>query len=80
MLALGLRGSVVTKLIKPLPENLSLQVALDNLFHSLKLLQYLGSKGIGATETLWANRTVRCPLMYQKEMAKKLHGTMDYRY
>ena len=80
MLTLGLGESVVTKLMKPLPGNLSLQVAFDNLFPSLKLLQYLGNKGIDATGTLWANRTVKCPIMYQKEMAKKPHGTMDYRY
>ena len=80
MPALGLGGSVVTKLMKPLPGNLSLQVAFDNLFHSLKLLQYLGSKDIGATGTLWANGTVKCPIMYQKEMAKRPHGTLDYRY
>ena len=41
--ALGLGGSVVTKLMKPLPENLSFLVSFDNFFTSLNLLRYLGS-------------------------------------
>ena len=78
--ALGLGGSVVTKLMKPLPENLSFQVTFDNLFTSLNLLQYLRSKGIGATGTLRSNRPAKCPITNQKDMAKKFRGTMDYCY
>ena len=77
MPALGLGGSVVTKLMKPLPENLSFQVTFDNLFTSLNLLQYLGSKDIGATGILWANHSAKCPITNQKEMAKKFLGRMD---
>ena len=80
MPALGLGGSVVTKLMKPLPENLSFQVTFDNLFTSLNLLQYLRSKGIGATGTLRSNRPAKCPITNQKDMAKKFRGTMDYCY
>ena len=80
MPALGLGGSVVTKLMKPLPENLSFQVTFDNLFTSLNLLQYLGSKDIGATGILWANHSAKCPITNQKEMAKKFRGRMDYCY
>ena len=72
--ALALGGSVVTKLMKPLPENLSFQVTFDKLFTSLNLLQYLGSKGIGATGTFQANLRVKCPITYEKEMAKKPRG------
>ena len=36
--ALGLDESVVTKLMKPLPQNLSFHVTFDNLFTSLNLL------------------------------------------
>ena len=78
--ALGLGESVATKLMKPLPENLSFQVTFGNLFTSLNLLQYLESKGIGATGTLRANRTAKCPITDQKEMAKKSCGRMDYRF
>ena len=78
--ALGLGGSVVTKLMKLLPENLSFLVTFDNFFTSLNLLLYLGSKGIGATGTLRANRIVKFPIMVQKEMAKKHRGTMDHCY
>ena len=45
--------------MKPLTENLSFQVTFDNLFTSFNLLQYQRSKGIGATGTLRANRTVK---------------------
>ena len=35
--ALALGGSVATKLMKPLPQNLSFQATFDNLFHSSNL-------------------------------------------
>ena len=73
-------GSVVTTLMKPLPDNLSFQVTFENFFTTLNLLQYLGRKGIGATGTLRANRTAKFPIIDQKEMSKKPRGTMDYRY
>ena len=66
--------------MKLLPENLSFLVTFDNFFTSLNLLLYLGSKGIGATGTLRANRIVKFPIMVQKEMAKKHRGTMDHCY
>ena len=78
--ARGLGGSVVTKLMKLLPENLSFQVRFDNFFISLNLLKCLRGKDIGAKGTLRANRTVKCPIIDQKEMAKKVRGTMDYCY
>ena len=78
--ARGLGGSVVTKLMKLLPENILFQVKLDNFFTSLYLLKYLGGKGIGATRTLRANSTVKWPITEQKEMANKSRGTMYYRY
>ena len=46
----------------------------------MNLLQYLGSKDIGATGTFQANLRVKCPITYEKEMAKKSRGTIDYRY
>ena len=73
-------GSVVTTLMKLLPDNLSFQVTFENFFATLNLLQYLGSKGIGATGNLRANRVAKFPITDQKEMAKKPHGTMDYHY
>ena len=80
MPALGLGGSAVTKLMKLLPENLSFQVRFDNFFTFLNLLKYLRGKGIGAKGILRANRTVKYPIIDQKEMAKKFRGTMDYCY
>ena len=66
--------------MKPLTENLSFQVTFDNLFTSFNLLQYQRSKGIGATGTLRANRTVKCSITDQKDTAKKPRETMEYLY
>ena len=49
-------------------------MTFDKLFTSLNLLQYLGSKGVGATGTFQANLRVKCPITYEKEMAKKPRG------
>ena len=50
---------------------------MDNFFTSLGLLRLLKSKGIAATGTVRSNRTENSPLIYVKEMKKKLRGTYD---
>ena len=77
---LGLRGSVVTKLIRKLPSDFKFNVTFDNRFTSLNLLTMLARNGIGWTGTLRANRTDKCPIKDNKAIGKESRGTYDFRY
>jgi len=76
---LGLGGSVVVDLIHGLPEGLKYNLYFDNFFTSMQLLDHLTARGVGATGTLRANRTDKCPLITPADMKKKDRGHMDHR-
>ena len=67
---LGLGESVVVDLISELPSNKKYYLYFDNLFTSLKLLDWLTVKGFGATGTIRANRTERADLIDPKVLGK----------
>lgn len=75
----GMTGSVVLDLISELPADRPYLLYFDNLFTSLKLIDHLTKKGIGATGTVRVNRVEKCPLLDVKVMAKKPRGSCDYR-
>lgn len=77
---LGLGGSVVVDLINSLPEGPKYKLFFDNFFTSLRLLDHLTDHGFGATGTLRANRTDKCPLITPAAMKKKDRGHIDHRY
>jgi len=56
-----------------------MQLYFDNFFTSLRLLDELTARGIGATGTLRSNRTEKCPLIPPSEMKKKDRGFIDHR-
>jgi len=71
----GLGGSVVLDLLSEMPASLPYNVAFDNYFTSLKLLEYLSTKGIAATGTVRANRLEKCPLRTSRTLEKADRGT-----
>lgn len=77
---LGLGGSVVVDLIDSLPEGPKYKLFFDNFFTSLRLLDHLTDHSFGATGTLRANRTDKCPLITPAAMKKKDRGHIDHRY
>jgi len=77
---LGLGGSVVVYFINSLPEGPKYKLYFDNFFTSLRLLDHLTDPGFGATGTLRANRTDKCPLITPAAMKKKDHFHIDHRY
>ena len=77
---LGLGGSVVVDLLSVLFEEDKYKVYFDNFFTSLKLVDKLTEKKIGATGTVRENRIEKCPITGIKEMKKKERGAYDYQY
>lgn len=73
---LGVGGSVVVDLLSKLPQNTTYNICTDNFFTSLKLLDYLSSKGHDITGTIRANRVENAPLKDAKEMKKQQRGTL----
>ena len=51
----GLAGSVILDLISELPQSLPYQITFDNFFTSVKLLDHLGARGLGAIGTIRQN-------------------------
>ena len=72
---IGISGSVVLDLLSEMPVSLPYHVAFDNYFTSLKLLEYLSTKGITATCTVRANRLEKCPLRTNRTLEKADRGT-----
>jgi len=72
---IGLSSSVVLDLLSEMPVSLPYHVAFDNYFTSLKLLEYLSTKGIAATRTVRANRLEKCPLRTNRTLEKADRGT-----
>jgi len=75
--SLGLGGSVVMNQIKPLPVD-AYKLYFDNFFTSLRLVDALSLKNIGATGTVRANREEKCPLVPVDMMKKRSRGDYDY--
>ena len=71
---LGLGGSVVMGLAEKLPGGHH-QLYFDNFFTSLRLIEALSAKNIGATGTIRANRVEDCPLTSVDKMKKTKRGT-----
>ena len=69
--ALGLRGSVVIDLTKLLPTGPSYKIYFDNFFTSPTLLDSLARRGFGATGTVRANRTDKCPVITPEVLKKQ---------
>jgi hypothetical protein len=76
--SLGMGGSVIVDLIAELPSDRPYRLYFDNLFTSLKLVDVLTERGIGATGTVRVNRIEKCPLVDVKMMSKKPRGSYDY--
>ena len=57
---LGVRGSVVTRLVINLPSKFSFNLTLDDLFTSLALLNNLSENGISSRGILRVNCTNNC--------------------
>jgi Transposase IS4 len=68
--SLGMGGSVIVDLIAELPSDRPYRLYFDNLFTSLKLVDILTERGIGATGTVRVNRIEKCPLVDVKMMSK----------
>lgn len=77
--SVGMAGSVVLDLIAELPSGRPYRLYFDNLFTSLKLIDVLTQRGIGATGTIRVNRVEKCPLADVKAMSKKPRGSYDYK-
>jgi DNA excision repair protein ERCC-6 len=75
---LGMGGSVVIDLVSEIQGEDAFHLTFDNLFTSLKLVDYLSSKNIACTGTIRANRIEDCPLRPVKDMGKTPRGTYDY--
>lgn len=78
---LGMGGAVVVDLISEIQrdeKDLHFHLTFDNLFTSLRLVDYLTSKGIGCTGTIRSNRLEDCPLKSINELKKTPRGTYDY--
>ena len=65
--SLGMAGSVVLDLIAELPSGRPYRFYFDNLFTSLKLVDKLTERGIGATSTVRVNRVEKCSLTDHEE-------------
>ena len=71
----GMGGSVVLDLISELPSEVEYRLFFDNLFTSIPLIDHLKQSNIGATGTIWVNRTGKTPLLDPSCMKKKARGT-----
>jgi len=74
----GLGGSVILDLISELPQALPFQVTFDNFFTSVKLLDHLGARGLGAIGTIRQNRLEDCPLKKCHSLEKASRGSVKY--
>lgn len=74
----GLGGSVVIDLISELSPSLPYNLTFDNFFTSIKLLEYLAERGIGATGTIRQNRLENCPLRNNKALEKAPRGSSEF--
>lgn len=76
---LGLGGSVVTDLVKKLPNGLPYRLYVDNFFTSPRLLDHLKPMNMSVTGTVRANRMDKCPLKEPDKMKKETRGSYDHR-
>jgi hypothetical protein len=76
---LGMGGSVVVDLLSELDLSVKYHVYFDNLFTSLKLMDFLNRKGVGSTGTIRANRVEKCTVTDMKQFSKSPRGSYDYR-
>lgn len=74
---LGMGGSVVVDLMSELPPDLPFHVTCDNLFTSVKLIEYMTWWGKGITGTMRKNRVEQCPLT-KTGFDKKPRGTFEF--
>ena len=75
----GLGGSVVLDLLSELPPSMPYHVTFDNFFTSVKLVEHLGSIGVGATGTIRQNRVEDCPLRSTfKVLEKATRGASEH--
>jgi hypothetical protein len=71
----GSGGSVMLDLLSEMPQSLPYNVAFDNFFTSIELLEHLGHMGIAATGTIRLNRLRDCPLKKKNILSKASRGT-----
>jgi hypothetical protein len=71
----GLGGSVVLDLLSEMPKLLPYNVAFDNFFTSIELVEHLGRMGIAATGTIRLNRLRDCPLKKKNILKNANRGT-----
>lgn len=72
-------GSVVADLLSELDLSVKYHVYFDNLFTSLKLMDFLNNKGVGATSTIHANRVEKCTIADVKQISKSARGSYDFK-
>ena len=65
--------------LRELPSGGQYELYFDNFFTSLKSLDALTEKSIGATGTIRANRTEKCLLKAPEKMKKEVRGSYDFR-
>lgn len=76
----GLGGAVVLELTSRLPEEFGpYNVYFDRFFSRVKLVEELAKRNIGGTGTILENRTLKCPLVDSKSLAKKERGSTSFR-
>jgi Ni,Fe-hydrogenase III large subunit len=79
MPGLCMGGSVVVHLLSELDLSHRYHVFFDNLFTSLKLMDFLTNKGAGATGNIRVNRIENCTVADIKKMTKVPRGSSDHR-
>ena len=71
--------SVHRKLCETLPKHMGHKVFFDNWFTTLDLMLLLKKKGYLAGDTIRNNRVQGCPVIANKDIAKKIRGSSDHR-
>jgi hypothetical protein len=79
MPGLGMGGSVVVDLLSELDLSHRYHVFFDNLFTSLKQMDFLTNTGVGATGTIRVNRIENYTVADIKKMTKLPRGSSDHR-
>ena len=74
----GVAESVFLKMSSKLSSGHDFKVFENNYFTTLPLLDELKQRQIWYVGTIWINRLSNCPLLYEKDMQKKVCGSYYY--
>ena len=76
---MGLGETVVSSLLDVLPQNICYKVFMDNIFTSLRLLNFLASSNIRASGTVRENRLGNCTISKKRQIDKFKRCEIDRR-